>query len=154
MTPIVFLDIDGVLNNTPWMNRNDTGTLDPDNVALLVSLIEQTKAVIVVSSDWRRWHEFDALCRLLRRNGVPDCIIGVTPVGDRDDEADWSWPPRGIEIDAWLKSNNWSGSFVILDDRDDMEPHMDRLVLTDHECGLTESNVSLAISILSERDVP
>lgn len=39
-------------------------------------------------------------------------------------------------------------SFVILDDNDDMEPFMDRLVQTSWFAGLTQEDVKKAIKIL------
>lgn len=147
MSSVIFLDIDGVLNNTPWMNENGFGSLDPSNVLMLDRLVQSTGAGLVISSDWRGFHHYKDLCRNLRDQGVPDNFIGTTPHLD-DESGSWGMLPRGLEIDAWLQTNNWTGSFVILDDRSDMEPHMDRLVQTDHVRGLVETDVQNAVTIL------
>jgi hypothetical protein len=146
MSPIIFLDIDGVLNNMPWMEENGFGTLDPSNVQMLVRLVELTNADLIISSDWRRYHSYEVLCRRLLDAGLPDRFCGTTPCLEAED--DWDIVPRGLEIDAWLKTNRWSGSFLILDDLPDMEPHQDRLIQTNDECGLVETDVEKALAML------
>lgn len=153
MSALIFLDIDGVLNNMPWMNENGFGTLDPTNVQRLVRLVEWTGADIVISSDWRRFFTYDDLCRRLRDYGVPDRFLGVTPQLE-DDSQSWDTFPRGLEIKTWLETHEWTGSFVILDDRSDMEPYLDRLVLTDQKRGLTETDIKQALSILTDEAKP
>jgi len=147
MSSVIFLDIDGVLNNTPWMNQNGFGSLDPSNVLMLDRLVQLTDARLVISSDWRCFHNYKELCRNLRDQGVPDSFMGVTPLL-KDENGSEEMFPRGLEIDAWLQTNHWMGSFVILDDRSDMEPYMNRLVQTDHERGLVETDVQKAVTIL------
>ena len=48
---VIFLDIDGVLNNS----GNSFRRLDPENVARLNALCRQSGARVVVSSSWRLW---------------------------------------------------------------------------------------------------
>lgn len=147
MSSVIFLDIDGVLNNTPWMSKSGFGTLDPANVLMLDRLVQLTDAVLVISSDWRCYHSYKALCRNLCDQGVPNRFLGITPVLEAE-SGNRGILPRGLEIDTWLQTNRWMGSFVILDDRSDMEPHMDRLVQTDHNRGLVETDVQKAVTIL------
>lgn len=148
MSPIVFLDIDGVLNNNPWMEKAGFGTLDPSNIKRLVRLVQLTDADLVISSDWRLYHDYDSLCRRLINDGVPDCIIGTTPCLDPGHDDDEDMFPRGLEIDAWLKDNSFSGLFCILDDRDDMQPNQNRLVQTDDGYGLVDGDVEQAVLLL------
>ena len=57
---------------------------------------------------------------------------------------------RGLEIDAWLKSVPYPvASFVILDDKDDMAMHRDRLVQVDCTVGLGLKEVRRAMEVLS-----
>jgi len=128
MSPLIFLDIDGVLNNTPWMEKAGFGTLDPANVEKLIRLIQLVDADLVISSDWRFFHKYDVLCRRLVSEGIPNRFVGSTPCLEAEGKTDDEIVPRGLEIDAWLKNNNFNGLFCILDDRDDMEPHQGRLV--------------------------
>lgn len=54
---VIFLDIDGVLNTKYWENmkvRDQYGhTFDPNSVANLARIIEETGAEIVISSSWK-----------------------------------------------------------------------------------------------------
>jgi hypothetical protein len=139
---IVFCDIDGVLNNpTCYSRRTANGTpADPKCIAALNRILRTTGARIVLSSTWRidgvefcndRFAEW----------GVADPIFDITPQMD--------YKPRGHEIDAWLKARQGEiESFVILDDTSNMDPHLDRLVLTQEGWGLTEEDADRAIAIL------
>ena len=48
MSLLIFLDIDGVLNNNVWFEKAGFGTLDPSNVKRLVRLVELTDADLVI----------------------------------------------------------------------------------------------------------
>ena len=148
MSLIIFLDIDGVLNNNPWLAKAGFGTLDPSNVQMLARLVQITNADLVISSDWRRYYTYDVLCKRLVKDGVPNRFIGVTPCLKSDGDDQENIVPRGLEIDAWLKASGFNGSFCILDDHSDMQPYQDRLVQTDDDHGLVEVNLKQAVSIL------
>ena len=49
---VIFLDIDGVLNNFASIERYED-TLDPDCVAVLNGIIAASQAEVVISSTWR-----------------------------------------------------------------------------------------------------
>lgn len=54
---LVFLDIDGVLNNESFLLKSGGAeAFDPDNVKLLNKLIKETNASVVISSAWRIGH--------------------------------------------------------------------------------------------------
>ncbi len=148
MSPLIFLDIDGVLNNNPWMAKNGFGTLDPFNVQMLVRLVELTDANLVISSDWRLYYSYEILCSRLINDGVPNRFLGATPCLETEGDNDDKIVPRGLEIDAWLKINSWQDSFCILDDQSDMKPHQDRLILTNEDRGLVEIDLEKAILLL------
>jgi hypothetical protein len=148
MSLLIFLDIDGVLNNNIWFEKAGFGTLDPSNVKRLVRLVQLTDADLVISSDWRRYYSYDVLCSRLVNEGVPNRFLGTTPCLDAEVKNDEEIVPRGLEIDAWLKSNNFNGSFCILDDRSDMEPYQDRLVQTDDNYGLIDRDIEKVISLI------
>ncbi len=68
-------------------------------------------------------------------------FLGKTPTLERE---------RGLEIDAWLRSAPYSvTSFAILDDRDDMAMHRDRLVQVSPEVGLNQLQAQRAIELLA-----
>lgn len=156
---IIFLDIDGVLNNIRTRETFENFVfVDDDKILLLKKLIEKTDAKIVLSSSWRigwRFKEknshcanedvrlFEALQRKLEEYEIK--LMSYTK---------HLWH-RGKEIDAWL--NEWNGekieSFVILDDmaKENFDPNSDHLIQTDISKGLTQCNVDEAIKILNNQ---
>ena len=140
---IIFLDIDGVM--IPMRDKLSEESFDLACVDRLNLLLAVSGAGIVVSSSKR--HELGAdLFKYLVNNGVAidtDRYLGVTP-DDPDDR-------RGYEISEWIRSHNFKGQFVILDDDDQMDPLMDYLVNTQSEFGLMNDDLSDALAVL--RDV-
>lgn len=146
---IIFLDIDGTLNNNTWirehLNTPRDELIDPTAVARLNTLIEKTDAKIVVSSSWREDYlhiegGFKKMCEWLGEFGIRD-IVGITPKlkGKR----------RGDEIEAWLREHKVSG-FVILDD--DLGADVDgRQVKINPETGLMDWHIGEAMWKLSVR---
>lgn len=117
---IIFLDIDGVLNNDGY---NDSGEHEYFNVGMIKELsylIQKTNAKVILSSSWRgciagyiggynndpKLKEF--LDALYRENVL---IYGMTP-GDSMNGGS----TRPTEIRAWLDTFPRISSFVILDD--------------------------------------
>lgn len=144
---VVFLDIDGVL-----VNRESLRTAggfrskgSSDCVAALNRITDETGAVIVVSSTWRRKGRGFVL-RTLRGWGVTGRMIGITPVLNAVD--------RGEEIQAWLDDyqsrRGEVDAFVILDDDNDMLHLAGKLVQTDFMPGLTVADADQAIMFLSQ----
>lgn len=152
---IIFLDIDGVLNNRLWIQElsrqpdPNPYLFDPKNVEALNHIIEMTEANIVISSAWRHGKKLNWLRKHLRKQGVKGHVLGVTPDGWNNLK---SFPDnwvRGHEIELWLQKNtDGRAVFVILDDDDDMGPLMDKLVQTSMERGLTMAEAARAINIL------
>lgn len=163
---VVFLDIDGVLNpfNRPELSGfqyteeyrrilqdlAQVGIDDPfapflrrENIKELNDLLEQTGAKVVISSTWRILNTLPEIKTMFAYFGFRfnNRIIGTTPNLDAI---------RGTEISFWLDKHKEVGSFVILDDDSDMEPHLDRLVQTDPALGLTGEDVERARAILEE----
>ena len=147
---IVFLDIDGVLNNDDWLARNGQLSCDPENIASLNGILAETGAEIVVSSDWRKWMSWTELCDRLLGSGLEGIIRDRTPVIDAA-PLSGETPHRGREVTAWLQATGFKGSFVILDDRSDLEPHLPFLIRTGTVHGLTDHEAQLAIEILGRR---
>ena len=151
---IVFLDVDGVLNYIGCKSHTYGYYFVEDNkIKLLKEIIDRTEAQIVLSSSWRverfdkykftkpyKYKLYHKLVKKLNEYGLT--ILSHTPVLH-----EW----RGKEIDQWLKS--WEGevieNFVILDDRYDMDPYMDKLVQTSLSVGLTRETVEQAVKILN-----
>ena len=126
---LIFLDIDGVLNNSAMnhstelfneINSIDTihGRLSPINIANLNCITDTTDAKIVISSSWRILSDLDEMRDILANAGVTGDIIDFTPELSGD-------TLRGNEIYRYIKDNySWITEknlrYIILDDDSDM----------------------------------
>lgn len=145
---IIFLDIDGVLNNMDaieserctmgegmWngdTSRSGSG-FDPRNMEQLSRILEATDAHIVISSSWRKLHDLDELRAVFANWGIdPEVIIGATPSTDRGH--------RGQEINIWLNSFGRNGrqvhQWAAIDDDSDFHSEQP-LFKTSFQWGLT-----------------
>jgi len=145
---LIFLDIDGVINNNKHLmtcQRNDDSDMFmPELVERVNSIIDATKAKVVISSDWRLCDSSQQIYRWLCAKGFRGEVIGATPSYAKRMDGD-----RGDEIREWLDTNAPDATFVILDDINHVECVKDRLVLTDFNKGLTDENVQQAIEMLT-----
>ncbi len=147
MKKIIFLDIDGVLNNRETLRKvqRSSDMIDPYLVLLVNRIVEATGADIVLSSSWRHGH-WDALrtqfpFKLIDRTG--SCCAGI----------------RGVEILEWIRKNipyhdRDDGSkfrYAILDDESDMLLwQKDHFFQTTFETGITEEVVQKVINHLNK----
>lgn len=139
---VIFLDVDGVLNHGKQIEK-----VEDDKIQLLKQIIDKTGAKIALSSDWRFWlgaDDEDMILLERKLSSVGIDIMSSTPMTKHG--------YRGAEIYQWI--NEWQGEkidkFVILDDRDDMRPYMNKLVQTSFNLGLQEKHVRKAIQLLNE----
>ncbi|HLX72354.1 MAG TPA: HAD domain-containing protein [Verrucomicrobiae bacterium] len=145
---IIFLDFDGVLNCE--QSNQELGTryrFARSCVAALNLVLRAADARIVITSSWRENWTLKDNAQFLERDGVlPGRVLGKTPSLGRE---------RGIEIDTWLRSAPYAiESFVILDDRDDMAMHRERLIQVDPQIGLTGDQARQAVELLSAAKKP
>ncbi|SFM96894.1 HAD domain-containing protein [Methylobacterium pseudosasicola] len=152
MTPILFLDVDGVLNcKRTFTERGEPlWRVDADKVGLLNEVAKRTGCRVVVSSTWRKGKDRGPEgCRaILRARGVrvPFARVWRTP-NSRDGI-------RGGEIAEWLLRHG-SPSYAIVDDDSDMLPEqMPRFVKTTFEQGLTREHADRLIALLSASRSP
>ena len=83
---VIFLDIDGVLNTGWWYTQMDKNTpkdkygyaFDPNSVANLKKIIDETGADIVISSSWKSFG-LSELEEMWQDRGLPGKLIGITP---------------------------------------------------------------------------
>ena len=152
VAPVLFLDIDGVLNRT----RHATHIrLDDDLVDRLKAVVEQTQCEIVLSTFWRHFQEY--ITYILNRHGIPAShVVGRTPgvsgasslSNDPADAAQYA--NRAAEIRAWLDAHPGTTRFCILDDRAcaadaTLAPNF---VQTATEAGLSEADAARCRVIL------
>ena len=164
---VVFLDMDGVLNNKRFFNESGVAknglyppgnapqmTVDNAAVMMLKSWVEENNGFIVVSSSWRsntmnagEWKNEKSnnfqVWNALRWAGWSDVesrLIGNTG-------RLWG-KKRGAEVDDWIQKNGCiidkECCFVILDDLADFNVKQKKsfLVKTDSETGLSRDDIS------------
>lgn len=139
---IIFLDVDGVLNNAKYaMAQVDAAAWDPACVERVRRMVNDTGAKIVISSTWRWMHTLEWFVQQLQCD-----VIDATGSGCSS---------RGQEIQNWLdrEHDDLIECFVILDDDPDMlESQRPYVVQTHFEIGLTDEHVRQAIVILNRKE--
>jgi len=151
---VIFLDVDGVINNHSKRN-----TLSFAKLERLINACDLTGSKIVISSHWRLIQPlYSHLTAVLRYLGAE--VIGSTPVHTP------SAPERPCEIVEWLQSYNDAcagldrphvSQFVVIDDRDLLheacgERLEGRMVRTPYGPGLCEEHVAQIIDIFGSAD--
>jgi len=118
--PIVFLDIDGVLNSANFFSQDNIyprnnlrSQFDPQAISYLNEIADWN---FVLSSTWRKFIERDELNKLLNDMGFKGIIIDYTP------DLNWQGSLRGNEIRVWMNENGlrYSTKYIIFDDDSDM----------------------------------
>ena len=142
---LIFLDVDGVLNNRESIAKPGLHTVHGPCVEHLSRLCEATGALCVLSSTWRLVWPLPAFEAFLRDHGFTGRVVDRTPhLPDHE---------RGMEIAAYLEQCRSRGypaeAFVILDDDADMGPLLPFLVQTSTFEGLTEEAVDKATRVLT-----
>lgn len=159
---ILFLDIDGVLNDHGQMMNLYCG-IHPDKVERLNTIINATNCYIVISSAWRYMilggdMTIRGFEHMLVSHGVNCCqrIIGHTP---SDNDVD----TRGKQITEWINNGlppimaqfkTAHFKYVVVDDLNkeigiQISEAGHPLVQTNGDIGLTDSDVERIISILN-----
>lgn len=148
---VIFLDVDGVLNNRHTRVTTSDGWcfVDDHLVARLKRLLDFSDAQLVLSSTWREgWYQEDE-----SKND-----ISFTELRNKFNQF-------GIEIfdrTGEMRMHRWQSiqeyfehpredpieHYVIIDDWDDMGQYSDHLVLTNPSTGLTDEDVEEALRIL------
>ncbi|CAK0865577.1 unnamed protein product, partial [Prorocentrum cordatum] len=145
--PLIFQDVDGVLNRSP------TGApIDAELLGNLADLARRTDANIVISSAWRKSPPAlrELLGSLRRDAGVPTSrLLGATPSLCPGVEC------RAAEISSWLRAHPRQAAgarWVAIDDRDlgRQDPDLLRghFVRTDGRVGLTRERALAAERLL------
>lgn len=157
--PVVFLDVDGVLNHHTLYaalkgadrRHEHAAWMDPACVARVQSLCDRTGAAIVVSSSWREIIGLPATVEALRANGLTADVIGCTPTEHEVGRFVVLAMSRWQEIRAWLDAHAMVDRFVVLDDAADSTPAA-VYVHTNITVGITDADVERAVAILSRAD--
>ena len=152
---IIFLDIDGVMNNTKTTERCGYNTgIESKALILLKEIVDNTSAKICLISSWKEfWFKDDKQNQDEMANYLDTRMqeYGLE-IWDKTNEIQ----TRGKEINNFIDRLNNQGieveRFVILDDEllDYKEENLfEDLVYTDYKIGLTKNDSQKAIHILS-----
>lgn len=151
MDKIIFLDIDGVLN-VYCEGRDEFGcTFHKHFEDNLRWIIEQTRAKIVISSNWRM-SGLSVMQEMWKHRELTGEVIDITPK--------IVISKRGEEIQFWLDNNKVSNYVIIDDDTDMLDSQKNNFVQTsenkDHpDCidigyGLTRKCAERVVEILNK----
>jgi hypothetical protein len=104
--PVIFLDIDGVLNRKRLLGGSTNRVVDADLLDRFQRLARDTGAQVVLASTWR--HDAAGLSAA-REQGVPfdDVLPDLRPQS------------RAEEVEQWLRSHSGVGRFAAVDNDDD-----------------------------------
>jgi len=158
---LLFLDVDGVLNDG---YRGYPFLVEPC-LRLLKYIIEETKAQIVLSSNWRLFNEYRGvlLPKLIEHGIIKTDVFSSTPDLDLD-----HLPLRPREILQWIRDSTsicpWQNNrelprvsqFVIIDDRNlvkELYGHslQSHFVQTNGQVGLTLEIAKKVIKLFNQR---
>lgn len=147
---VLFLDIDGVLNTRAYVERagwspplgsaGDVLIIDPAAVEHLNFVVEQTGAVIVVSSSWRITYPLEVLTAMLEERGFRGRVYGATP--------ELPGRNRSREIAEWLRDHPVDAFAIVDDDGASGADFAPSFVLTSFEEGLTWTHADRLVRIL------
>lgn len=166
---IIFLDIDGVLNPTHYLNalfkmwKASEGEIKsqdefgyyffPQNCDSLKRIINETGAKLVISSEWRKMGK-EKIMKMWKIRNLPGEVVDITPTEDElISEGNFDYLDligRGTLIEHWIKKNKFKGKFVIIDDTFDfLDEQVEFLIETNGFYGLTNKDAEKAIGILN-----
>jgi hypothetical protein len=149
--PILFLDVDGVLNRCGMSNQG----LETDKCDLLADLCRNTGCQVVVSSTWR-WipHCYERLLAMFQSRGIPhagktECMSAPTGATRADGVAILRQVPRRDEIAEWLSWHPEVTRYAIVDDDSDADDGTGRYVKTGSFEGLTPEKAAQLEALLT-----
>lgn len=152
MRKILFLDVDGVLNNLQVLSTKEE--LGRDHLLLLKSIVNVTNCEVVLSSSWRILEEWkNTLKHAFTEHNIPFWISETPQLKGEN----FCIVPRKNEILLWLTENVTENTkVVILDDESDADisghtlSHInDKFIHTCMNHGLTSSHTKMAIEWLN-----
>lgn len=158
---VIFLDIDGVLNNQQTNAKTPVGFIGINNSLLkrFSKLVKETNARIVLSSTWKKeWHRDERFCTEDGKYMVKKFRQQKLLIFDKIKDVNGRLSLRGASIMQYLENHPEVEEWVVIDDDEfDFAKYpeiMDRFVHTDNLKGLVEDDVQKAIGLLlKEKDL-
>lgn len=178
---VVFLDVDGVLRpltaggframmvDGEWALRAETADFISAAMLALRHVVENTGAIMVLSSEWRRDQPMrDGVDNILREYEMPPCATWTPTDLTRDMGTENPFQAfterRAREISQWLSTNPQVKQWVVLDDINMAAADVDRkpgtllmaprIVQTHRKIGLTLENAQAAVRLLAGEKLP
>lgn len=146
--PVLFLDVDGVLNGHDFDHSAQSNVIRRDCVKRLNRILDETGCQIVLSSAWRYMvlmgaMTLDGFGYLLRSHGVRAGRLIGTTAKDETGGVD----ERGKQIKAWLAEHQAVTQWAVVDD---MALGFDGMpiVRTDGARGLQDADADRLIEML------
>lgn len=137
---IIFLDIDGVLNDAPTILGTGDDQPTIKHLSCLKQIVEATQAEIVLSSSWRLYKRY-----------TKDVSIALAKVGLHLIDTTEELRERDEEIREWLGRHPEVEQYLILDDEDVFTEELkEHHILTSFYEGLLPKHVEKAINILNK----
>lgn len=175
MTKILFLDMDGVLNdaaffewvkvsNKKWLQMNDLNRrlathINPINAMNLLYVLKEDKDVrVVISSTWRKHFNLKELQYMLGKLGIPkEKIIGKTgiPPPGKYEGTGPEDIQRGDLCLKWANENLIDReNFVCVDDDNDFDSVRDRFVRTNYKNGFIRTKAEEVLKLFGSYSEP
>lgn len=154
--PLIFLDIDGVLNHCGAGGDARGGMFARECIEAFNGLVHMARAEVVLSSTWRKMVSSGAMTvagfeQMLLTHRCRCRMVGITlEVDPRPGVRPWD---RGAQIQEWRRGNQaGERPYVVLDDDDDGITREDHpFVQTDGRVGLTVMDGVRAIELLRQQ---
>jgi hypothetical protein len=157
---VIFLDIDGVLNNRDTLTNNYSYNCSPaawsaESCDVLKEIVEKTGASVVISSTWRLtlMHMIEHGFKMIDIPMPIDKTCSLAGIYNENAPNEFIRESiRGDEIEQWLSLNPQVTHYVIIDDNSDMLPDQlaNHFVQTDmYEGGLKREHIPRILEILS-----
>jgi len=135
VTKVLFLDIDGVMNNSDHLDRGEE--IGEEFLDRLKTIINLTGAEIVLSSTWRLFETNRKQVRQALATRNLDFIDVTKEIRGPKDEHGWhTSAKRSVEILEWLMRHPEVEKFAVIDDDPDAEVE-NHFFQTSFKVGLT-----------------
>lgn len=156
---IIFLDIDGVLNNSKYRGDSihDHKGWDQNCLNALEYIINNVEKLgFVLSSTWRMLYTLKEMEQMfIERIGYSPNFVGITPLNSKPDQSSGIYisVTRGQEIAEWLADNDIDDYIIIDDDRDMLPNQLCHFVKTSFHSGLTMEHARRIVKYFSQPQV-
>lgn len=127
---IIFLDIDGVLNNDNYIYHYGNNYIDNNLLNLFVAILKSTKSELVLSCGWKL-NEFKLKTFIDKLSKFEINILDI--INSNKD----GWINTQEEIEKWLKNHPQVSRYCVVSSDSDIEQDLKNFK-TDPALGLTE----------------